>query len=579
MYQLETYRGIFIQSEESNKEFIKACIRELQPVCNSPIKRVLPYTGNGVQMYFEEQKTVLSVLRRKVLLVSGKRYHICPLVTHLTIHKVIPTTEHDIQKKLSDKLQRYLGPVLKINELPVSEEYPAIGSGNWRVIIEIPELEALKVLQNFQKKNKNSSNETSIEFYYAEDGMKLSFFCPKCGQDGHVLQHCKMLFKRKIKRNVNKPSVKNIRSNTSFQKDAVASTSTARNTSNIRRQTSRETIEQPREACSTSMNKPSKRSSEDDRNTLRVPSFSQPVTIPPTKKLLPCTTVKSESRSDDDRNILRASSFSQRITTPPTKTTHSSVTVKSESKSKDVQNTSWTPFFSQRITTSPIKHIVSSVTVKNKPQSEGVGNILRIPSFNQLATPPPAKNILPFVTVKSKPQSEDIQNTSSASSCSQPIITSPTRNIHSSVPVNIESQNPGRRNSVIGEIKILPNSRIDECIRKTGGTCRLSQPELENFLNHVKGKKNIFRILKIYTEIHKISEKALRQQLNEIVPLYHVSRLPETKEDKTLIKWLGNLVERLNKKLPEQNRKKTGPEKSRKGKPKGSIFRNIHIHT
>ncbi|KFM74972.1 hypothetical protein X975_20033, partial [Stegodyphus mimosarum] len=404
MYQLEAYRGIFIQSKESNEEFITACITELQPVCNSPIKRVIPNAGNGIRMYFEDEKTVNTVLSRRELVVSGQRYDMCPLVTHLTIHTVIPNTEHDVAKDLSDKMKHSLGPVLKINELPVSKEYLSVGSGNWRVSIEIPEFKAIKEFQDRRKfKKKNESNEKSIEFFYTEDGLKLSFFCPKCNKDGHISQRCKMLFKRKIKPTTNKPSVKNIRSNTSFQKDAVASTSTA-STNNIRGQTSRETIEQPREACSTSMDKPSKR------------------------------------------------------------------------------------------------------------------------------------------------KSQTVQNTLSASSCSQPVITSPTRNIHSSVPVNIESQNPGRRNYVIGEIKILPNSRIEECIRKAGGTCRLSQPQLENFFNHVKGKKDVSRILKLYKKTHKISEKALKEQLTEIVGLYHISKLPETKEDKTLIKWLEGLVVIFNKK-------------------------------
>ncbi|XP_035230485.1 uncharacterized protein LOC118202412 isoform X2 [Stegodyphus dumicola] len=520
MSQFEAYRGIFIQSKESNEEFIKACIRELQPVCNSPIKRVVPYGGNGIQMYFKNERTVVTVLRRRVLLVSGKRCEMCPLVTHLTIHKVIPNNEHDVQKKLSDKLQLYVGPVLKINELPISKEYPSIGSGNWRVVIDIPELEALKVFQNLKKKMlKNSSNETSIQFFYAEDGMKLSFFCRKCEKDGHISQRCKMLLKRKNKPSVNKPSGNNIRSNTCFQKGAAASASTASNNP-IREQTSREATGQPkRETFSTSMRKPSV----DDycrkllllktkvlQDTLRAPSFGQSVTTPPTKNILSPVTVKSESQSENVQNTLRAPSFYQRVTTPPARSIPSSVNVKSESQSEVVQNTLRAPSFYQRVTTpparsipssvnvknskvvpdslrahfpsqpvttSPMKNILSSATVKSESQSKDAQNTLRAPSFSQRLTKPLARNTYSFVNVK---KSEDVQNTSGAPALNQPVITPPTRNIHSSVTDKSESRNP-RRNSVTREIKILPNSRTEECIQKAGGACRLSQPQLEIF--------------------------------------------------------------------------------------------------
>ncbi|KFM74970.1 hypothetical protein X975_20031, partial [Stegodyphus mimosarum] len=413
MSEFEAYRGIFIQSNETSEDFIEDCISELQPLCFSRIKTVVPNnTGTGIQMYFEDEKTVETLLNRTELVVSGKRYDICPLVTHLTLHRVIPRTVHDVKKKLFDTLQRYIGPILKIIQLPATKKYPDVGSANWRVISDIPEFEALQVFQNLKKKN-----ETGTEFFYTEAGLKLSFFCPKCKEDGHISQRCKMLFKRRIKPIADKPSVMNTRSNTSFQKDAVASTSAASNYK-IRGQTSCEPIGQPGEACSSWMDKPSKRKSEDVQNTLR--------------------------------------------------------------------------------------HYFEILT-----------------------------------------------------SSSQAVTTPPTRNIHSSLPVKSESQNPWRRNSVIGEIRILPNSRTEECIQNAGGTCRLSLPQLENFFNHVKGKKDILRILKMYQNMHKISEKELRQQLNEIVRLYYVSKLPETKEDKSLIRWLEYLIERLNKKRREFNKRES----------------------
>ncbi|KFM74974.1 hypothetical protein X975_20035, partial [Stegodyphus mimosarum] len=177
--------GILIRSDNCSERFLGECITQLHQICKGDIARVVNDTKyGGFRIYFKDRASVTAVLNRRSLTVSGHTIFTYPLITHLTIHNVMTAAQHDIQKDLYEQLQACLGSVLNVSEVPL-KEYPAIGSGNWRAILEIPESEDLQVF----RKN-GLPNEMFLKLPYLEDNLKVTFFCSNCKMNGHVLQKC-----------------------------------------------------------------------------------------------------------------------------------------------------------------------------------------------------------------------------------------------------------------------------------------------------------------------------------------------------------------------------------------------------
>ncbi|CAL1279516.1 unnamed protein product [Larinioides sclopetarius] len=191
--------GVFIRSTKSENDIIEACINLIQNSDSGGeiIMARMDETFGGVIVYLNTDEIVQELICKQFLFETGDDLStIYPLTTHLTVHHAIVSTTEEMEKlieELRNIFQVTLGPVLKISKIPFSELHPDIGTGNWRVLLDVPEIEELDVY----KKSGLPDNMT-IKVPGVHERLRITFFCTKCKKDGHTQWRCTESIKDEI---------------------------------------------------------------------------------------------------------------------------------------------------------------------------------------------------------------------------------------------------------------------------------------------------------------------------------------------------------------------------------------------
>ncbi|GBM72910.1 hypothetical protein AVEN_68489-1 [Araneus ventricosus] len=181
--------GIFIRSTKSDDDIIEACSNLIQNSNSggriTAVRKDKTY--GGVKVYLNGNDIVQELIGKQFLFETGHDLStIHPLTTHLTVHDaIVSTTEEEFIGELRYIIQEALGPVLKISKVPVSKLHPDIGNGNWRVLLDVPEIEDLDVY----KKSGLPVNLT-VKVPGVHGRLPITFYCTKCDKDGHTQWRC-----------------------------------------------------------------------------------------------------------------------------------------------------------------------------------------------------------------------------------------------------------------------------------------------------------------------------------------------------------------------------------------------------
>ncbi|XP_055936468.1 uncharacterized protein LOC129966110 [Argiope bruennichi] len=186
---MATNFGIFIRSTKSNDDIIEAC-NNLMKHSNLDGRILTVRSGKtygGVKVFLNGDAIVQELLEKQFLYETGDDLStIHPLRTHLTVHDaIISSTEEEFIEELRNIIQEALGPVLKISKIPFSKQYPDIGNGNWRVLLDVPEIEDLDIF-----KKSGLPDDFTIKVPGVHGRLSVTFYCTKCDKDGHTQWRC-----------------------------------------------------------------------------------------------------------------------------------------------------------------------------------------------------------------------------------------------------------------------------------------------------------------------------------------------------------------------------------------------------
>ncbi|GFT34208.1 uncharacterized protein NPIL_504291 [Nephila pilipes] len=180
--------GVFIRSDQSHDKIIAACNNLINDT--TPGGKILSVKKKtiygGWKVYLNEESVVQKLIRKQFLYKSGDLSTIHPLVTHLTVHDAeFSTPEEKFIENLREKIRDDLGPVREVSKIPISLQHPDVGDGNWRVILDVPEIEDLDIFQKV-----GLPDNYSIDVPETIEKSSVTFHCTSCGKDGHSQWRC-----------------------------------------------------------------------------------------------------------------------------------------------------------------------------------------------------------------------------------------------------------------------------------------------------------------------------------------------------------------------------------------------------
>ncbi|GFW61947.1 uncharacterized protein TNCV_4669721 [Trichonephila clavipes] len=499
--------GVFIRSTQNNDEIIAACNNLIKDTkSGGRILKVRTDTiYGGLKVYFSEESLIQELLQKQFLYESGDLSTIHPLISHLTVHDVsFSTTEEKFVENLRKKIRDDLGPVLEVSKIPFSKQYPDIGSGNWRVTLDIPEIEDLEIF-----KKVGLPDDFSINIPETLERSSVTFHCVRCDNDGHSQWRCK------VKKGGSQVDVLRSISQSIKKEDSPEPT---RPRFFIR------DLQEEQEKDSSSKSKPllARKKIREFESTIGKEEASRYCNSFPLAENI----VKTEITDSIERKF-------------PVKRPLSSDEVENDNE-PSAKNPAIS--FQNKI---PVHKGIDSIIDNYSKASSTTKDDSEIEVIHELTPSTSSKdkpNVSRSVERTSKHSAED-----SVSTSNQPeaIVCEETKSKLPSLDGNDSDSNstiPARkRRKPTQGIPVVIPERIKGIINNIPGNV-LNVVQLEAFLNHVKKKSKPCTFAKIYTP----DVEGLKRQLEEISRQYYLIPERGTNEELQFMKWFGNTLQRYD---------------------------------
>ncbi|GFY55276.1 uncharacterized protein TNIN_369061 [Trichonephila inaurata madagascariensis] len=501
--------GVFIRSTQNNDEIIAACNNLIKDTkSGGRILKVRTDTiYGGLKVYFSEESLIQELLEKQFLYEPGDLSTIHPLISHLTVHNVsFSTTEEKFVENLRKKIRDDLGLVLEVSKIPFSKQYPDIDSGNWRVTLDIPEIEDLDIFKKVGLPDKYS-----IDIPETLERSSVKFHCVRCDNDGHSQWRCE------VKKGDTQADVHRSISQSIKKEDSSEPSPPTKQRFFIR------DLQEEQEKDSSSKSKPllARKKIREFESTIGKEEASRYCN----SFSLAETIVKKEAEDSVEGKF-------------PVKRPLSSDEDENDESSAKKPAIS----FQNKI---PVHkgndHLIdnyskASSTTKDDSEIEIIHELT--PSTSSMNKP----NANRSVERTSKHSAED-----SVSTSNQPeaIVCEETKSKLPSLDGNDSDSNSAtptrkRRKPTQGIPVVIPE-RIKGIINNIPGNV-LNVVQLEAFLNHVKKKSKPCTFAKIYTP----DVEGLKRQLEEISRQYYLIPERGTNEELQFMKWFGNTLQRYD---------------------------------
>ncbi|GFR01700.1 uncharacterized protein TNCT_493731 [Trichonephila clavata] len=499
--------GVFIRSTQNNDEIIEACNNLIKDTKSHG--RILKVRKDsiygGLKVYFSEESLIQELLQKRFLYKWGDLSTIHPLISHFTVHDVsFSISEEKFVENLRKKIGDDLGPVLEVSNIPFSKQFPDIGSGNWRVTLDIPEIEDLDIF-----KNVGLPDDYSIDIPETLEKSSVTFHCIHCDKDGHSQWRCKMK-KVDTPADVHRSSI----SQSIKQEDSPKPSPSTKPRFFIR------DLQEEQEKDSSSKSKPllARKKIREFESTIGQEEASRYCnSFPLAENIVKKETedsvegkfpvkrpLSSDEEEDDDEPSAKITAISFQNRIPVHKGNDNLIENYSKASSTTKDD-------------SEIEVINESTLSKDKPNVSGsVERTSKHSAEDSVSTSNQPEAIA--YEVKSEQPSLDGNNSDS----------------NSATPVR------KRRKPTQGIPVVIPE-RIKEIINKIPGNV-LNVVQLEAFLNHVKKKSKPCTFAKIYTP----DVEGLKRQLEEISRQYYLIPERGTNEELQFMKWFVNTLNRYD---------------------------------
>ncbi|KAG8174087.1 hypothetical protein JTE90_010762 [Oedothorax gibbosus] len=186
---MEKNFGIFIRSEYQGKlDFLIKQCQELLKRVNSEatIKHIQSDNiRKGIVVRFDRDVSESQLLKTKYL-CDDSSATVHSLTTSLVVLEAYPDNEVDFVEDVRKQLLKIWNmKVLDVKKIPLSEQFPYIGTGKYVVILQVPEVEELE-----EFKAMGLPDGMVLELPSCDEKLKVKFYCRRCLEEGHVQSSC-----------------------------------------------------------------------------------------------------------------------------------------------------------------------------------------------------------------------------------------------------------------------------------------------------------------------------------------------------------------------------------------------------
>ncbi|KAG8176456.1 hypothetical protein JTE90_023103 [Oedothorax gibbosus] len=181
--------SIFIRSEyEGRKDLLIEQCQELLKRVKSEATIKYVQSDNirkGFVVRFDCDVSESRLLKTKYLCDDASAT-VHSLTTSLVLLEAYPNDEGDFVADVRKQLLKIWNmKVLEVQKIPLSEQFPYIGTGKYVVILQVPEVEELE-----EFKAMGLPDDMVLELPSCDEKLKVKFYCRRCLKEGHVQSSC-----------------------------------------------------------------------------------------------------------------------------------------------------------------------------------------------------------------------------------------------------------------------------------------------------------------------------------------------------------------------------------------------------